>query len=85
MGEVIPYEKIHEELELNIEYNGGKEFAIELIQNGNQIPITEAQRTVSKNKRKVSIPVAITKKGWVRFNLRDESGISVISNPIFFQ
>ncbi len=85
MGEVIPYEKIHEEMELNIEYNGGKEFAIEFIQNGNQIPITEAQRTVSKNKRKVSIPVAITKKGWIRFNLRDESGISVISNPIFFQ
>lgn len=87
MGEIISLEDLQDKkITLNVEIRGEEISAIEVIYNGT---LTSVSASEIEHSGALSIwekTVVLDDTGWIRINLRDQTGdITVISNPIFIR
>lgn len=85
MGERLPQHIINKnKVTFHIIRNENTDEKIEIIADGKIININNFEdEKLTENKIKTKFAIPLKNKRWIRFNLRDDKGITVISNPIF--
>ena len=66
-----------------VQVDGGRGQQLDVIRNGT-IEGGAARPPLSSNAVTLEIPVEVRPGDWVRVNLRDQTGVTVIANPIYF-
>lgn len=83
MGEIIPLKSISKKRTLHMSYTSPTDQETEVIQNREVIPAKIKSREVNGYEVKILMEIPVKTSGWIRFNLRDKDGITVLSNPVF--
>lgn len=86
MGDEIRSKELTEkEIKFFIEYSHFEENEVELIINGELVNHSLIDRNPSGHFATKEFSHPANETGWIRFNLRDPEGITVISNPIYIR
>lgn len=86
MGETIDLGKLqHNNLEFHISYNVANKQRIEWILNDEIINISSIEEGKFDNTDIINFNTSDISTGWIRFNMRDDLGITIISNPIYIR
>lgn len=82
MGDVLTVGSARIGFQLAVERGQGQR--VEVIRNGQMVPGVVPEALASHDAT-VSFVMPVVVGDWVRVNLRDESGLTVLSNPIYFR
>lgn len=87
MGDVIPVDELANDqpVYIQIKYDHYDSVEPEIIMNGKSVEWKAEQSLVEDKYRIKRFRINGNGPGWVRFNLRDDEGIVVISNPIYIR
>lgn len=84
MGDEVPVGSFRDEVTLHVEVRKGKGQMLELISQGEVAPFPGNARVDSDSFR-TSFPVSTSGRDWYRVNLRDDDGITAMTNPIYLR
>lgn len=86
MGDVVSGNDYRlDEVLIQIGYTQRNENTLELILNSEILDLEPSASQVYRDKAFKTFRLKIEDSGWLRFNLRDSEGITIISNPIYFR
>lgn len=82
MGDAVSLPEGQSQVEFRIEVARGHEQRVDVIRNGEPVPGAVAGPIVGAA---AAVTVAVARGDWVRINLRDAAGVTVVGNPIYFR
>lgn len=86
MGDTIKLHSLKDQpLEIKVEYSHFSKQQLELIFNGEVINIDFKELNDNDHTHTLIGEFSNPGKGWLRFNLRDNKGITIVSNPIYLE
>ena len=86
MGETIDLRTLENDtLEIIVDYSHPTKQKLELIFNGEILDLDFKQIHEKTHQYRIIGEFLNPSEGWLRFNLRDRNGITVISNPVYLE
>ena len=84
MGDVVKMESAQQKVAFNLQVNRAMGQRVEVIRNGVVVPEAVPQPIASVDAA-IDFNVEVRRGDWVRVNLRDAAGTTLLSNPIYFR
>jgi hypothetical protein len=84
MGDVVPIPGARRRVAFRASVERGAGQHVDVIKNGAVVPQAVAG-PLATNDATVDFVVDVAPGDWVRFNLRDEAGVTVLANPVYFR
>ena len=84
MGDIVPIGSRPKSVAFRVSVERGQGQRVQVIRNGETVAGALVKPLASDNET-VSFSLHVGPRDWVRVNLRDETGITAMSNPIYFR